>query len=401
MFLLVLFLTFLGFLAAALFRTATALRRAVVGSVVAHLAVCTRQNMPLSTALLMGALSENGTRASILRRLAHELQQGYSLSAAIARSWRRCPSLVATTIAAGETQHQLPAVLVQLQEQIADENAHLGHFRFMSPVYPLLLLFFLFWLTLGLLIFVMPKFEEIFVDFDAQLPAATEWLLSAARHIPNIAVPLAPGSDAPEWVFAVYLIVMVSMFMAVPWVVIYFVVREFVYATRRPAKPYVFSLFVDTLGWYLPVWRSMSRQRGLAAVTGVMSTGLRSGQPLHRTVADAAQLDVNIHLRRKLRIFAEELGAGQPADSTARRLGLGRALAWALDPATHRGQLIDTLEMISNYFRNCVQYKAVLMMNTFGPAATIVLGLIVGFVIYAFFTPLVALIEATAAASGM
>src|SRR5690606_27188619 len=52
----------------------------------------------------------------------------------------------------------------------------------------------------GIMYFVIPKFQEIFKDFDVELPSLTIWLIDASMWVAGKA---SPDQTIPGWVWIV------------------------------------------------------------------------------------------------------------------------------------------------------------------------------------------------------
>ena len=86
------------------------------------------------------------------------------------------------SISAGEASGQLPDVLGQLAELLRNEVRLRGSVRTMLA-YPIILMSVSGIVVLALVLFVLPKFADIFSDFDASLPALTQVLITVSTEL--------------------------------------------------------------------------------------------------------------------------------------------------------------------------------------------------------------------------
>jgi type II secretory pathway component PulF len=97
------------------------------------------------------------------------------------------------SVAAGEAAGRLPEVLGRLAELLRSEIRNRAAVRTLLA-YPILLATISSLVVTGLVIFVLPRFQKIFQDFDVPLPAMTQLLVAFSdivRHFAWIWGPIA------------------------------------------------------------------------------------------------------------------------------------------------------------------------------------------------------------------
>ena len=71
---------------------------------------------------------------------------------------------------------------------------------------------------------------------------------------------------------------------------------------------------------------------------------------------------------------------------------MGNELAWAFDANSSGDGTLRILETLESFYRSNYSYLVNLAKYISGPCVVVMLGLVVGFVVYAFFSPLVKII---------
>ena len=104
---------------------------------------------------------------------------------------------------------------------------------------------------------------------------------------------------------------------------------------RRPGKPYLHSWVIDSLKWFLPLVHWFERNRSLVQVVELLRMSLNAGCPVNEAIRGTLQLDVNVFFRTRLVCWLRRVERGEDIAESARRSGLGAALAWAFE-AGHR-----------------------------------------------------------------
>jgi type II secretory pathway component PulF len=119
---------------------------------------------------------------AILAEVHDTVLAGTSLSDALSRYPRTFNGTYVASVAAGEASGQLSEVLAQLAALLRSQMKLANSVRTMMA-YPVMLSGISGLVLLALLLFVLPKFETIFADFDATLPAITRLLLAISAEL--------------------------------------------------------------------------------------------------------------------------------------------------------------------------------------------------------------------------
>jgi type II secretory pathway component PulF len=347
--------------------------------VISTIASSARQNLPLPTAMEMAAAGQGDKRARILRDIKKWLVEGYSLSESLKRGYARCPGYAVALVAVGERIGQVPQALGALEQDLVAKVSLSRKVRHIPSFYPPIVLFVMFIVVLLLMTFVIPKYDEVLKEMvSGELPAATIVLLRIARFI---------AYDF-GWLLGLLLI-------------LGFVIGGMVYVRikarpRRPDKPYAISRIGDFIRWHLPLLRWYEWNRAMQRIAGMLRLSLNAGCTVNEAIANTLRLDINECFKTRLKEWLDRVERGDDISQSAQQCGLGSAMAWAFaDMHNHRNTL-DVLETLESSYRWGYSRAATLARFIIGTCETLCLGLMVGFIAYAFFSPLIAVIYATA-----
>jgi general secretion pathway protein F len=347
-----------------------AARRATAMTVFTTLGASMRQNLPLPMALDCAAAGQADTAAFALRKIQSWLVKGYPLTEAIRRGYPQCPPRVLAMLAAGARVDQLPAALAAIEADMKSNTMEQRRLRPVHPFYPVVVLVIAFLLVLFITRFVMPQFKAVLEEmFEGPhgLPAPTRILLGVMHVLVY---------DA-GWPAALGLLLVV---LAGPW--LYRLARR-----RRPERPYLHCWIVDSLKWHLPVVRWFEKNRAMVQVVEVLRLSLRGGCPVNEAIRSTLQLDVNLLFRTRLACWLRRVERGDEIGGSARRCGLGSALAWAFDGGADTGNTPAVLELLESYYRSNYSYRVNLTRFILWPCGIILMGATVGFIVYAVFSP--------------
>ena len=158
-------------------------KRADLVNMTSQLAIMMRAGVDMASALeSLARQCVSPTFRSILEDVHRSVLGGNSVSHAMAQYGHVFDATFVASIAAGEASGRLPAVLSQLAELLRNDMRLRNSVR-TTLAYPILLSSISGAVVLALVLFVLPKFAEIFADFDAPLPAITQFLISFSAEL--------------------------------------------------------------------------------------------------------------------------------------------------------------------------------------------------------------------------
>ena len=347
-------------------------RYTVAAYVISTIGSSMRQNLPLPMALESAAGEPRDKRSRVLHAIKKWLVQGYSLSESIKRGYPKCPGYAVAMITAAERIDQLPPALAAIEADMlakADEKRKL---RPVHPFYPLILITFMLIIMFALVWKVLPTFSSVLVEIaeGAPLPFATQLLIhiTASARLIGLA-------------FAIIVILIVP-------IMIYTRLRP-----RRPHKQYLLSLIGDFVKWHLPVLHWFEKNYSMVQTVELLRLSLNAGCTVNNAIANTLDLDVNNSFRKRLQKWLTRVEAGDNIAAAAKKSGLGSTLAWAFDDKVNQGNTLFILETLESFYRSNYSYYVNLARFIMWPCVTIAMGVMVGFVVFAIFSPGVAIIH--------
>lgn len=347
-------------------------QRIAVQSVFSTLGASMRQNLPLPMALECAAYGRQDPTGFLLRAIKSWLVKGYSLTEAVRRGYPQCPSRALAVLAAGERIGQLPAALRAIEKDLKESERERHRLQPVHPFYPVAVLSFAFLVVLAIMQFVMPTYNAVLQEMvGGQLPLATRTLLGITQAVVHPQSPWGP--------FGVLVLLVAGP-------VLYRLSRK-----RRPENPYAHTWIIDSLKWSLPLTRWFERNRAMVQVVELLRLSLNAACPVNEAIRSTLQLDVNVLFRSRLVCWLRHVERGENIAASARRCGLGTALAWAFDGGAG-SNTPAVLEMLAAHYRSNYSYRVNLTRIILWPLGIIALGATVGFIVYAVFAPLVAVL---------
>ncbi|MCA9142306.1 MAG: type II secretion system F family protein [Planctomycetaceae bacterium] len=148
-----------------------------------QMAIMTRAGVDIASALeSLVRQCSSPVLKTILEDVHENVLGGKSVSESMSQYSHVFDETYVASIAAGEASGRLPDVLSQLAELLRSDMKLRNSVRTMLA-YPILLSSVSGIVLLALILFVLPKFAEIFSDFDAPLPAITQVLITVSSEL--------------------------------------------------------------------------------------------------------------------------------------------------------------------------------------------------------------------------
>ena len=290
-----------------------------------------------------------------LQRLTAMLQSGATLNQAL----RLTPGIVSREVALAVAVGQYSGNLPQALHRLPDRGLALQWLE-MAPrmAYPLIVLGFMTFSLSFMMIFIIPKFEKIFLEFKMKLPYESELLISASR-----------------WCVRYWYVI------ALFWLVALILFNVLLLSSR--------------IRWYFPGIAWLYRLHARGQFLHVLGLMLETGKPLPEILAAVTESGLlpGAVAGRAMNL-ARDLEQGEPLAGSLLRNGLATAsMAGLIASAEKARNLPWALQEIGDsQSRRASRLSQALAMTLF-PLGILACALVVGFVCVAMFIPLVNLIE--------
>ncbi|MEM6560671.1 MAG: type II secretion system F family protein [Planctomycetota bacterium] len=350
----------------------TRLRGRRVDALLGQVGLAVRLGLPIPNLLRAAAKGEGRARRQQLQDAAESIAAGMPLGYALRRAAPHLSADTAARLDIAERNGTLAPTLARI-DRTAEPEATLGPNPGMLLVYATLITIFAFIVTATIMIFVMPKFEEIFADFEMELPAVTASLLAVSR-----------------WIGAQYgWVLVLPLLLVLPWVVGQ-LLREL--RLDEPRRALVMPM-VRWVGWRLPLVGRAWRARQWAAVLDGTADGLELGRGVEEALTTSAAADLAGPLRERVLGLAGNLRQGQPWTQAATNAGLDHRTAQFLGVAARTNSLAPTCRFLARHHAATHSRLTALLSALATPAVTLLLAAVVGWIVLALFTPTIVLAE--------
>ncbi len=353
--------------------------------ILSYLEYAVRMNVPLPPWIQSSASQERPKVGRRLNQLAELLRRGTPIAQALAATIPEVSVRQRELIGAAERTGRLAPSLTQIVHPERELLERENYYRWLDWVYPFTLSLVILTVLSGFMVFVLPKYQEIFADFDTDLPWITRSLVDIGAgtvHLGKLEIEK----------MTLFFGLMVGLILL--WVVL--VIVSFGRICRLPRNmngwPDLWLSLVDRIPWF----GRMMRDRQMADVCFTAGSALRSSVPLHSALTEARSLQISPKLKDQLARWSLEVSSGYSAAEAARLAGMPSLVVGMLSGGEHVARLDDTMDFLYRYYRGRFSRAAELIRGAIVPATVLVMGSAVAWVAMGMFIPLFSLLESVA-----
>ncbi len=351
-------------------RSARRARRNRGATVLNYIKQAVSLNLPIPPMLAAAEISETGTLRRRLGDVCDGLEHGQPVGETLRLSVPEVPARVVDLVSAGERIGRLPSVLERVTAQERDKANSDTYGSVLGWNYGIVLILFMSLVLSGVGYFIMPKFEEIFEDFDVAMPWQT---LITFDLLGRFSLPIL-------------LLVSAATFATAAWGL-----QQSLHGLEGRER--AGRWLTDRLIWFTPVARSVARDRGLGDACGLIVESLRAGDSMEIAAFEAGELRTNAVLQRRLQRFSDELKTGQPLRDAAEQARLPKLMVGMLATGQAVSDPARVFDFLSRYYTNRFSRLAALLKASVLPVTVMTLAVAVGWIVFSLIMPLVVLIE--------
>jgi len=331
-----------------------------------QLANLLNSGMPLTTALnSMTHLETRGIPASVSKDLRQEVTEGRSLSDAMVRQPVIFSDLYINMVRAGETSGKLVDVLRRMAahfQQFADVQA-----KFKSAmVYPIMVVCFGILLVIMFMMFVMPKFTEIFEGFNIPLPLPTQMLIGISAFFTNF------------WCLVISGMVLLAIFI---------LFKRFSTSAAGKRK-------LDQWRMKLPIFGKVIKINLFGQFARTLGTLLQNGVPVLTALKITEQIIPNVEMKQAISKTRDAVTDGKTlAQPLAASKLFPQLMVDLVRIGEETGDVPGALNNLADTYENELQIALRVMSDLIGPLLIVVMAIGVGFLLLSIFLPLFKLIS--------
>lgn len=331
-----------------------------------QLAVILQSGVPLAQGMIL--IAENMTNDKLshcVHRISARLSAGEELSFSLKQYPKVFEPLAIGLIEAGEAGGILEKVLDRIA-LLLEERAKIRSQIIGAMIYPVIVLLLAASVSLSLLIFVVPKFKDMFDGMGAELPALTSVLLDLSKLVTSI-----------QFAIGAPLAILIASFLFNNY-----------YKTAQG------RLNVDKFLLKVPLFGDLLLKSEMASMCDTLSTLVNSGIPIVDGIERCISASSNELIRRTLQQSISLIRQGQELNySMAKARVLPRLVISMIKIGEETGQLSFMLDNLSLFYKREVETSVSSLTKAMEPAVILVVAGIVGTIVIALYLPMFDLIK--------
>ena len=331
-----------------------------------QMSVMLKSGVPLAQALELLAENLNNKKfGSNIYDVSKRLGGGEELSSSLQVYQRIFSPIMIGLIEAGEAGGILSQVLERLAALIEAQSKIRSQIKG-ALIYPVLILVLAISVSLGLLIFIVPKFETLFSGMGAKLPALTAFMLSLSRFVTS-------------WNFAI----------GAP-IILFIGFYAFNLSYSSPPG----RRFFDNLILKSPLFGDLILKSEVAQMADTLSTLINAGIPMVEALENCIKASNNEIIKIALRKSISLVTQGEELSSTFDTSKVvPRLFVSMVKIGEETGELSFMLENISNFYKREVEEAVTILTKAMEPAVIFVVAAIVGTIVISLYLPMFGLIN--------
>jgi type IV pilus assembly protein PilC len=299
-----------------------------------------------------------------------DVESGSTLSEAFGKHPKAFDKLYVNMVKAGEAGGALEIILQRLAD-FKEKAQSLKRKITGAMVYPAVVIMVAVGILSFIMIFIIPKFQKIFKDFDLQLPMATVILMNVS-----------------EWFVQYWYLI--PLFPITLWLIL-----KLIRLHRTGA------FILDWLKLRVPVMGGIIEKTVVARTTRTLGTLIGSGVPILEALLIVRETATNIVFERCYTRVYESIREGE---TIAQPLKASRLVddivVNMIEVGEETGDLDTMLYKIADVYDEEVNVLVESLISLLEPIMIVFLGGIIGSIVIALFLPLIKLIEGLSGGGG-
>jgi len=312
---------------------------------------------------IMSEQVEKPELRSVLRQVKQDLEAGMSLSSACAKRPDVFPALMISMTRAGEAGGFLDVAMRQIADNFEAEVKLRQKIK-AAMTYPVVVFILAILMLVGMLVFVVPVFESMFLGLGGELPLPTKFLVFLSSTMRFLLPILIGASVVGVWLW------------------------------RKFGKTERVRNVVDPLKLKLPVFGDLSAKLALARFARNLSTLLSSGVPVLQSLDIVGETTGSVVISRALKDVRESVSRGETvAGPLAQHAVFPPMVVQMIASGEETGAIDRMLAKIAQFYDEEVEATTEALTALIEPLMIAFLGGIVGSMIIALYMPIFKVFE--------
>ena len=331
-----------------------------------QLATLIDSGLPLLRGLnVLGKQEPDPVLRKTIGKLAESVQGGSTFSDGLAQHPKIFNKLYINMVKAGELGGVMELVLVRLAD-FQEKAQKLKNKVVSAMFYPIIVLVIAIAIMAFLLVYIVPKFEQIFADMlgGKPLPALTEFVIGTSRFFQN------------QWYLIVGAVILA--------------IFTFNLAGRTEKGRFV----IDTIKLRLPLFGDLIKKGAISRFSRTLGTLVTSGVPILQALNITRETAGNVVLTDAIQHVHDSVKEGESIVTPLEKSGIFPPMVVSMiDVGEETGQLPEMLLKVADVYDDEVDNTVAGLTSLLEPIMIVFLAVVVGTIVIALFLPLISIIS--------
>lgn len=318
----------------------------------------------IQTLNMLSEQTENVKLQKALQAVRADVEKGESFADSLAQHPNVFPELLIQMARAGEASGSLETAMERMATQF-EKSAKTQALIKKAMIYPIVVACVAVVVVIVMLVFVIPRYMDMFEELGTELPAITK------------------------------AVVAMSNFIQAYWYIIIPVIIAVVFVVKTWAKTNSGKHVVGKLALKIPAIKNLVVKSASAQMARTLSTLLTAGVPLVEAVDIVADTMGNVWFKEALKGAVEQIIIGVPMSQPLQTCGLFPPMVYhMIRIGEEAGSTEEMLNKLADYYEEEVEMAVQSLMAAMEPMIIIVLACVVGVLIGAVMAPMVTMYAA-------
>ena len=309
---------------------------------------------------------QNKYFSKVLQNVAKDIRNGLPLSQSLSKYRKIFDNTFISMIAVGERSGQLGEVLLDLATYI-ENSVKLKRKIKSAASYPVFVGSFFVVVFLGIVLVLIPKFEDMFKSFGAQLPAPTQLVIDVSHFF----------IDRALYIIGIGIIIFIAFKI---W-------------TKTRAGLIAWHKFFFKIPIFGPIYTKMV----FARYFQTLSTLVRSGVDIVASIQISASTVNNVYIKDILENIRSSVISGQTFSSNMEKYAVFPRMVIRMTSVGEKtGQMDEMFLKVTDYYNDEVDATVAGLSSIIEPVLIVGLGIMIGVLVIALYLPIFSMARAMA-----
>ena len=331
-----------------------------------QLATLIDSGLPLLRGLtVLGKQEPDPVLRKTIGKLADSVQGGSTFSDGLSQHPKIFNKLYINMVKAGELGGVMELVLVRLAD-FQEKAQKLKNKVVSAMFYPVIVLIIAIAIMAFLLVYIVPKFEQIFADMlgGTPLPALTEFVIGTSRFVQG-------------------------NFLLIAGAVVLFIIAYSLVARTEKGRA-----IIDAILLRLPLFGDLIKKSAISRFSRTLGTLVTSGVPILQALNITRDTAGNVVLANSIQNVHDSVKEGESIVTPLEKSGVFPPMVVSMiDVGEETGQLPEMLLKIADVYDDEVDNTVAGLTSLLEPIMIVFLAVVVGTIVIALFLPLISIIS--------